>query len=309
MDVLMAAVVAVSTGIGAAEGRQSMEERLQKKLREPFLSKAPWITDYDKAREESRKTGKLIFAYFTRSYAECPFCTMAEKGVLSKDEFAEFAKDYVLFCHVTARIPGRKYDDLLSEKGGQGFPHFAAMDAEGEVLAAHDGPREVEGFRKTMEKAAAFVEDRKRAAAGDREAKFRVLVHRLEMGSVGIEEARRGAKEAGPLTAEQEARIQSLLTGAEVREVLKTVTPERESRLEAGRRFLEMKKSGRPAPVGDQEIQAYWILMMDYAESRKDAATFREALGALKAKFGENPQARRFFKAKEETLRGMEEKK
>lgn len=45
------------------------EEKKAKKLAEPFMAAAAWITDYDKAREEANTTGKLIFAYFTRSYA------------------------------------------------------------------------------------------------------------------------------------------------------------------------------------------------------------------------------------------------
>lgn len=53
----------------AAAAQQSLEEKRDQKLKSPFLSKAAWITDYDRAREESRKTGKVIFAYFTRSYA------------------------------------------------------------------------------------------------------------------------------------------------------------------------------------------------------------------------------------------------
>jgi hypothetical protein len=61
---------ALVLGLGAAAwAQQSMEERRDKKLKEPFLAKAAWITDYDKALEESKKSGKLIFGYFTRSYA------------------------------------------------------------------------------------------------------------------------------------------------------------------------------------------------------------------------------------------------
>jgi hypothetical protein len=52
-----------------AAAQQSLEEKRDQKLKSPFLSRAAWITDYDRAREESRKTGKVIFAYFTRSYA------------------------------------------------------------------------------------------------------------------------------------------------------------------------------------------------------------------------------------------------
>lgn len=55
--------------LASAAYAQDFEALRDKKLKEPFLSKAGWITDYDKAREESKKTGKPIFAYFTRSYA------------------------------------------------------------------------------------------------------------------------------------------------------------------------------------------------------------------------------------------------
>lgn len=39
------------------------------KLAKPVFQKAPWVFDYDKAREQAKKEGKVIFAYFTRSYA------------------------------------------------------------------------------------------------------------------------------------------------------------------------------------------------------------------------------------------------
>ena len=41
----------------------------EKKLQKEFVSYGGWITDYDKARELARKEGKMIFAYFSRSYA------------------------------------------------------------------------------------------------------------------------------------------------------------------------------------------------------------------------------------------------
>ena len=51
------------------ETQESLKDKRDKKLKSPFLSKAAWITDFDKALEESKKSGKRIFAYFTRSYA------------------------------------------------------------------------------------------------------------------------------------------------------------------------------------------------------------------------------------------------
>jgi hypothetical protein len=51
-----------------AEQDKLVELRAQK-LAKPVFQKAPWVTDYDKAREQAKKENKLIFAYFTRSYA------------------------------------------------------------------------------------------------------------------------------------------------------------------------------------------------------------------------------------------------
>jgi hypothetical protein len=57
-----------------AQNRQPpSQEQLTKlraeKLAKPVFTKAPWVTDYDKAREQAKKENKLLFTYFTRSYA------------------------------------------------------------------------------------------------------------------------------------------------------------------------------------------------------------------------------------------------
>ncbi|MBL8695539.1 MAG: hypothetical protein JNJ88_15715 [Planctomycetes bacterium] len=49
--------------------QEKMKAEYEKKLAKPFLKKAGWLTDYDKARAEAKKSGKLIFIYFTRSFA------------------------------------------------------------------------------------------------------------------------------------------------------------------------------------------------------------------------------------------------
>ncbi|MHC4958398.1 MAG: hypothetical protein ACYTGN_08470 [Planctomycetota bacterium] len=53
----------------AAVQAQSNEEKLEAKLAKPFAKNAEWITDYDAAKAKAVQSGKLIFAYFTRSYA------------------------------------------------------------------------------------------------------------------------------------------------------------------------------------------------------------------------------------------------
>jgi len=65
----IALAAALVVALGSAAFGQSLEEKKEKKLASPFLKKAAWLTDYDKALEESKKTNKPIFGYFTRSYA------------------------------------------------------------------------------------------------------------------------------------------------------------------------------------------------------------------------------------------------
>ena len=50
----------------------SQEKLIQlrdEKLALPVFKKAAWTFDYDKAKAEAKKSGKLIFTYFSRSYA------------------------------------------------------------------------------------------------------------------------------------------------------------------------------------------------------------------------------------------------
>lgn len=58
----------------AAEAKQGpsqaeLVEMRTKKLAKPVFQKAPWVTDYDQARRQAKQEGKLLFTYFTRSYA------------------------------------------------------------------------------------------------------------------------------------------------------------------------------------------------------------------------------------------------
>ena len=46
-----------------------MKKNRDQKLAKDFLKSAPWHTDYAKAKANAKKDGKLIFTYFSRSYA------------------------------------------------------------------------------------------------------------------------------------------------------------------------------------------------------------------------------------------------
>lgn len=60
---------ATAAGQQQEASQDDLIKKRDEKLQLAFLKKANWITDYDKAREEAKKGGKPIFAYFSRSYA------------------------------------------------------------------------------------------------------------------------------------------------------------------------------------------------------------------------------------------------
>ena len=55
--------------VAVAQDQDQMKKNLEEKLAKPFLKNATWILDFDEAKAASKKSGKPIFAYFTRSYA------------------------------------------------------------------------------------------------------------------------------------------------------------------------------------------------------------------------------------------------
>ncbi len=46
-----------------------LKQRYEKKLEAPWIAKGKWVLDYDEARRRAKREGKLIFAYFSRSYS------------------------------------------------------------------------------------------------------------------------------------------------------------------------------------------------------------------------------------------------
>jgi hypothetical protein len=51
------------------KGSDDLAKKLEEKLASPFLKKAAWNTDFDAAKAEAKKSNKLLFVYFSRSYA------------------------------------------------------------------------------------------------------------------------------------------------------------------------------------------------------------------------------------------------
>ena len=52
-----------------APSQEELKAKFEAKLGEAWLKNAAWTLDFDLARQEAQDKKKLIFAYFTRSYA------------------------------------------------------------------------------------------------------------------------------------------------------------------------------------------------------------------------------------------------
>jgi hypothetical protein len=267
-----------------------LQKKLDEKLKEPFFKKAAWLTDYDQALAESKKSGKPIFGYFSRSYAYCPPCHDLENSMLSEAAFAEWAKGYVLFCHITTKIAGRKNDDLLEKKGGQGFPHLVFMDADGDVLATHEGSRELDALDKTASAAKEALGVKAKAAAGDAEAKVEWFLRQLESGSLDAVKARTRVKELGTLTPEQSKLIEDKIFDLEVMAIASGIQQDSDV-AEAAKKvltFVEQKK----LPKGDSAFEFCWQILCGHGQQAKDVKFFEAGLTILTDRYGENPRYR-----------------
>ena len=67
----LALALGVAAGATADLGaqQQALIAKRDKKLAAPFLKQASWLTDFDQAQATAKKSNKLIFAYFTRSFS------------------------------------------------------------------------------------------------------------------------------------------------------------------------------------------------------------------------------------------------
>jgi len=64
------AVVLAGAGFSQSTDEQAqLQAKYDKKIAKEFVSFGHWMLDYDAARAKAKAEGKLIFTYFSRSYA------------------------------------------------------------------------------------------------------------------------------------------------------------------------------------------------------------------------------------------------
>ena len=99
-----------------------------------------WLTDFEKAKQQSAEKKVPILADFTGS-DWCQWCQKLDKEVLSQKAFQDFAKaNVVLFMAdfpQVKKIPAetkKQNQDLAKKYNVRGFPTILLLDASGNVM-------------------------------------------------------------------------------------------------------------------------------------------------------------------------------
>lgn len=126
---------------------------------------AEWLTDYNKAVELSKKTGKPILADFTGS-DWCGWCIKLKKEVFDKPEFEAWAKKNVILLELdypqnkpqSAAVKNQN-QNLASKYKIQGYPTILFLGSKGQKLAEYGYDQG--GPKAWTEKAAKMLKGKK----------------------------------------------------------------------------------------------------------------------------------------------------
>ena len=193
-----------------------------------------------------------------------------ERGPLSEASFAEFGERAVLFCHVTSRVDDDPYQDLLSEKGGPGFPYLVMMDEQGDLLAKHSLMEmpSLDTIGAMIDKSVDFMALKAKADAGDKTAKIEVQLASIEMAT-SYENGKKAFEAAQKLEGFDAVSKDRLdLEFNSVLEALPRTDNQEELIRTAGKQLVAMREAGK-IPEGPMSL-SFWGILMSYAELNHD---------------------------------------
>lgn len=229
-----------------------------------------------------------------------------EGGPLSSPEFKEFAKEVVLFCHITTRIPGRKDDDLLTKVGGRGFPHLVYMDETGKVLG-RPARRSVKAFRE----GARYLTLSRKAELNQAET-IELIELGLATGLIKPEDAKARAAKLEFDDAER-ARVDALIKTAEGRAKIAGLMGQLRSQQDVqakgagiGKQIWQLHQEGVELGEDSQSLGAYHLILV-YAQAERQLEPAKFALEKLKAALGNEPRAKQFLQQLEQQVKQLEE--
>lgn len=213
----------------------------------------------------------------------------------------------MLFCHITTQVEGDPHPNLLSEKGGMGFPHMVVLDADGMVLAMHEGGRSTDAFAETVEQAKQtqkeLAELTAAAAKGDEAAARNLFEKQLELNHLKPAAALERLGKLKGIDDEQKARFLGLIAEAEVAEQLGKLTDDEATHAAAGKVFVAMMEAGRVPPEGQNQLY-FWYLMSIHAQQENKLDVMTKAVEGLRAMSRKPERLMKDLEAKLEKMKG-----
>ena len=203
-----------------------------------------------------------------------------EGGALLDPKFKEFSKNHVMLLSIETHIEGRKHDRLLAQKGFRGFPSIAVLDANGDVIAKELKSRDVAGFEGLAQAATGFLELKKKAAGGDREAQIDFAIARTSLGHIDYEDLQEILEPFGKLTTEQQKQVMGFEANEKVGKVLapyRRMRANKEETAEIGEKFAELYKASL-IPTDGKLSGQFWNYLSTYAQTSGNADLLESCL-------------------------------
>ncbi len=107
----------------------------------PASTDAVWLTDFDAAKAQAKREGKVLFLFFTGS-DWCGWCVRLQKEVLTQPEFATWANENAVLVDLDFPRNVAQSDELKQQNQALarqynigGYPTIVLTTADGTVIA------------------------------------------------------------------------------------------------------------------------------------------------------------------------------
>ncbi len=177
------------------------------------------------------------------------------------------------------------------------------MDAEGAVLASHEGARTVPGFDATGKDVKSYVDLKKKIDDGkaDRATQVEFFVAACRLKTMKLADAEAKSKELKDLAAPEQKKVKSALVNLEIAELTDTVS--RDNQAEVAQKCYDLRKAGKVATSPDGLVWEFWYYVLMHCETAKDAPTYEQGLAVLKPRFKDQQDYKQPLQQMEKTLK------
>lgn len=102
------------------------------------VEKVNWQSNFDQASQLAQQQGKLLFIDFSADY--CPGCVGMANQVFSQQTVADQLQAKYVPLRIDVSQPDPQAMKLVNRYQVQGLPSLIVSDAQGNMLAKHEGP-------------------------------------------------------------------------------------------------------------------------------------------------------------------------